>query len=92
MNHQLRYLSGVLTVIAVLLTLNLWTQWQASPGGAALSAANPAQAQTGIAPGAQRAQIIDLLKALNVQAAETHKLLSGGKMQVQVHMPEPDQD
>jgi len=44
-----RYLNAVLTVIAVLLTLNLWTLWTmgSNANGPVIELASPAQAQIG---------------------------------------------
>jgi hypothetical protein len=75
MMRSLRYLNGVLTVLAVLLTLNLWTQWQAAPGTAALPQVERAHAQGLANPDEQRMQIIDLLKQANVQLESISKRL-----------------
>ena len=53
---SLRYLNMILTVVAVLLTLNLWTQWTSSAGPLALDGAATAHAaEEGLGnPAAQR--------------------------------------
>lgn len=82
--HSLRYLNTVLTILALLLTLNLWTAWTDSAGGHALSLTRPAEAQGIVNAGAQRKEMIDLLKKLNVSLSELDKKLTSGKLKVQV--------
>lgn len=84
---SLKYLNGVLTIIAVLLTLNLWTTWSTTPAGKSLSIASPAQAMGFANPDAQRQQMIGLLKKLNVQLADVKKTLTNGSIHVQVVKP-----
>lgn len=85
--RSLGYLNAILTVLAVLLTLNLWTAWTATPGGELLSAAQPAHAQ-GLANAAQqRKEMVDLLKQLNVEFAELKKTLAKGELRVRVEAP-----
>jgi hypothetical protein len=93
----LRYTNAVLTVLAVLLSIQLWTTWHGR-GLAAIEAA-PTQAappdpsiRTG-APGglpdagAQRRDIIDLLKRQVQQSDELTKLLRSGQVRVRVENP-----
>lgn len=77
--RSLRYLNFMLTVLAVLLALHLWTAWAASP-----TLIDSARAQGIPDAGAQRQQIIDELKLLNKKAEETKDLLTSGKVVVQV--------
>ena len=79
---SLRYLNTVLTVIALLLTLNLWTAWTTTAGGQALSVAQPAEAA--INPQAQRHEMIGLLKKLNTNVGELNATLTSGKVRVKV--------
>lgn len=61
----LRYLNSVLTVIAVLLTLNLYVQLTAPAGSPAVSFATPAhaaEAKRGV--GSQAARQNDMIKAI----------------------------
>ncbi|QDU35204.1 hypothetical protein KS4_32840 [Poriferisphaera corsica] len=88
MTRSLRYLNGVLTVIAVLLTLNLWAMWQSTPGGEVMSLASKAEAQGIANSGAQRKMIIDELKILNSKAAGITGLLQSGKVVVELRNPE----
>ena len=87
--HTLRYLNGILTVLALLLALNLWTAWTASP--AAPDLASTARAQGIPDEGAQRQRIIDQLKLLNQKTEGILALLGSGKVRVQVVMP-PEQN
>jgi hypothetical protein len=80
-----RYLNTILTVIAVLLSLQLWTSWNSGE----LSTATPAMAQPeepGGLPnaGAQRKQQIDLLKKIVTQNDALVALLRSGQVRVQV--------
>ncbi|MBI1367444.1 MAG: hypothetical protein GC162_02195 [Planctomycetes bacterium] len=79
---SLAYLNGVLTVLAVLLALQLWTSWTSSP-----DIASPAYAQGIPDEGAQRNQIIDQLKLLNQKTEEMKGLLLSGKISVKVTLP-----
>lgn len=82
--RSLRYLNSVLTIIAVLLTLNLYTMWTASPGGELLSASQEAHAQGIPNAGAQRKQIIDELAALQVSVNDLKTTLTNGSVRVVV--------
>lgn len=82
---SLKYLNTVLTVLAVLLGLQLWTSWTADT-----PASNPAWAQGIPDEGAQRKQMIDELKLLNVRTAQVHKLLASGKLRVVMTAPEQE--
>jgi len=59
-----KYLNTVLTVIAVLLGLNLWTTMHTSPAAASLDPATPAHAQGRTDAGQQRVEIIRKLDAV----------------------------
>lgn len=77
--RQLRYLNAVLTVIAVLLTMNLYVAWSVSPGVATGAHA----AESGLVnAGAQRKEMIDLLKQLNVSMDEMKTALTDGSIRV----------
>jgi len=83
MAPSLRYLDAILTIIAVLLTLNLWTMWAGGPSHAMTELATPAQAAVGIAnPGYQRKQMIDLLKRQVQQAEQLSELFQSGRARV----------
>lgn len=87
---NLRYLNSILTIIAVLLTLNLWTLWTGSSSPVASFAA-PAHAQVneGLAnAGAQRSEMIALLKKQISATESLTALLKSGTVKVKVDMPE----
>jgi hypothetical protein len=81
--RSIRYLNVILTVIAVLLTLQLWTSWT---GGPAPQFDNTAHAQAGGIPnaGAQRLEMINLLKKLNQNVESQTQLMRSGKVRVRV--------
>lgn len=81
---SLKYLNGVLTIIAVLLTLNLWTAWNTTPAGQTLSMANKAQAAGFANPDAQREQMIGLLKKINVEISGLQTTLTNGSVKAQM--------
>ncbi|MHC4994586.1 MAG: hypothetical protein ACYTGQ_05975, partial [Planctomycetota bacterium] len=60
--NSTRYLNTILTVIAVLLTLHLFTFWSSTDG-----VATPAMAQGIPDAGAQRLMMVNELKSLNRQ-------------------------
>jgi len=76
----LKYLNSILTVLAVLLALQLWTTWNATP----VEFASQASAQGIPDEGAQRKQIIDELKLVNKKVEELKGLLVSGKVRVTV--------
>lgn len=81
---SLRYLNTILTVIAVLLTVNVWTLWNVTPGGNAMSVATEAQA-AGIAnAGQQRKEIVDAIKSLNANTTELKAMLANGSVRVKI--------
>jgi Spy/CpxP family protein refolding chaperone len=81
--RNLRYLNAMLTILVVLLALQLWTTWTASP-----SVATAAFAQGIPDEGAQRAQIIDQLKLLNEKTDQIKALLVTGEVRVTVTNPD----
>ena len=91
--RSLRYLNGVLTVIAVLLTLQLWTIWSAGsatlPGASVAEAKttrSQAAAKTGGIPdaGGQRAEMLKLLRQSNQQTDTLIGLFRSGQARVRV--------
>jgi len=78
--RSLRYLNSVLTVIAVLLTLNLYTMWTVTGP----EVATEAQAQGIPNAGAQRAETLAQLKLLNKTNLGIYELLKTGKARVRV--------
>ena len=82
--QSLRYLNCVLTILAVLLTLSLWTAWTTTPAGEVLSIAEPAHAQGVANAGAQRKEMIDQLNQLNLKMTELKATLTDGSVRVRV--------
>lgn len=80
-----RYLNTILTVIAVLLTLNLWALWSAG-GAAQPSLMSTAEAAPAGLPdaGAQRMQVVDELKQLNRKVDELAGLFKSGQARVRM--------
>ena len=89
--RSLRYLNVMLTAVAILLALQLWTAWTAGGSSAILG---PAEAQAvGITnPGAQRNEIIDLLKKQNQLTGQVVDLLKSGNVKVRVTQMRDDED
>ena len=85
---SLRYLNTVLTVLAVLLTLQLWTSWTKASGGEPGDhlALGPRSAYADGIPnaGAQRKQIIDLLKKQVQQTESLTEMFKSGQARVRV--------
>ena len=80
--RSIRYLNTMLTVLAVLLALHLWTAWMSAPG-----ASSDALAQGIPDAGSQRQQMIDQLKLLNQKTDNIQGLLKSGKIRVVVTNP-----
>jgi len=83
---SLRYLNTILTVIAVLLTLNLWTQWAGSPvnlptGGGTAHAATDEGLQN---PANQRNEMITQLRKQVAATENLTALLKSGNVKVKV--------
>ncbi len=81
---SLRYLNTMLTVIAVLLAVNIWTLWSVTPGGEALSVATEAHAVGLTDSGAQRKQIVDAIKRVEVQTGELAAMFKNGSARVRL--------
>lgn len=89
---SLRYLNTVLTVIAVLLTLNVWTLWSVTPGGESLSVATEARADGMTNAAQQRKQIVDAVKRVESQTAELKAMFKNGTARVRLEAGNtPDQ-
>ncbi len=77
----IRYLNTVLTVIAVLLTLQVWTQWTDKFDDATVSTAEASGIPNA---GAQRLLIVDELKLLNKQMSKLMELFQDGSARVRL--------
>lgn len=82
----LGYTNFVLTVLAILLSLQLWMAWLASPVGV------PPAAQAGVMldAGAQRQEMIEQLKQVNKKVEDISGLLKSGQVRVKVEGLEKD--
>ncbi|MEM7577649.1 MAG: hypothetical protein AAF328_09250 [Planctomycetota bacterium] len=88
--RNLRYLNGILTVLAVLLAVNTWVLIAGSPAGALLSPTNEAHAQ-GVGGNAERqAQIVAELKQVNRAVDGLSKQLNSGIDVKVTSMPKSD--
>ena len=77
--NGIRYTNVILTVLAILLSVQLYTTWTQTP------ALEPQAHAVGIPDeGAQRAAIIDQLKLLNKKTEDLTTLLQSGKVRVSV--------
>jgi hypothetical protein len=84
--NSMRYLNGILTVVAVLLALNLATWWL----GGAPGWVNQAQAEVAskspspLDAGAMQKQTVDLLKVIAQKADDQMELFRSGKARVTI--------
>lgn len=79
--RSLKYLNVVLTVVAVLMTVQVWTSLGAAP---AVDFASVARAEGIPDAGAQRQAIVDQLKLVNQKLEEMAGLLRSGEVRVKV--------
>ena len=83
----LRYSNAVLTVMAVLLTLNLYVLLAGTPAGSTLSAATEARAgdARGVGSQAERQQeILQALTDLKLGVEQINTTLTGGALRVKI--------
>lgn len=88
---SLKYLNTILTVIAVLLTVNVWTLWSITPGGNALSVATEARADGMTNAGAQRKQIIDAVNQARAEVGELKSMFKNGSARVRLEAGSQEQ-
>jgi hypothetical protein len=81
---SLRYLNSILTVIAVLLTVNVWTLWSITPGGEVLSVATEVRADGIANAGAQRKQMIDAVNQVRAEVGEVKAMFKNGSARVRL--------
>lgn len=82
---SLRYLNSMLTIIAVLLTLNVYAMWTAAPAHVTAPADAYAAEPAGLPnAGKQRKDMIDELKKVNGNIDALKSALLSGKVKVQV--------
>ncbi len=85
--NTLRYANAVLTVIAMLLTLNLYVLLAGTPAGSALSPTSEARAgdARGVGSQAERQQeILQALVELKLGVDQINTTLTGGSLRVKV--------
>lgn len=81
--RALRYTNVLLTLIAVLLGLHLWTWWSSGAGPGTAAWAAPEPAPSGILnASAQRKEAVDLLKLQNRKLDELVTLFKTGQAKV----------
>ena len=89
--RSLRYLNAILTVVAILLALHLWTLWAGEPVGLNGLMAAPAHAKdlpVGLnSASIERKQIAELLKQLNHRTDELITLFRSGRARINVGLP-----
>jgi len=88
--NNLRYLNMMLTLVAVLLVLNLWTLWVGTPAGERLSLTEQAHAQPNFPNAAeQRRQMVQELERMNAKLdgiEQIRKMLQDGSARVRVEV------
>ena len=85
--QSVRYLNTILTFIALLLTLNLWTLWMGAPD---LGLNTQVHAASGLPdPGHQRKQLVDLTKRVVQQNEKLLRLFETGKARVRLVAAKP---
>ena len=85
--RSLRYLNGVLTILAILLSLQLWTSWTLSSSASGTARVlGPQSAYAAGIPnaGAQRKEMVDLLKKQVKQTEALTEMFQSGKARVRV--------
>jgi cell division protein FtsB len=88
--NNMKYLNTVLTALAVLLALNLWSGLNTAPSQG-ISLESQAIAQGRVDAGQQRAEMIKELKGLKSTVEAMSSKLSDGSIKVKVE-GEPDKD
>lgn len=85
--RSLKYLNTILTILAILLSLNLWMTWTQMPQ-ANLPVESQAQAAGIPDSGAQLQQQIEQLKQLNRTSEELVGLFKNGQARVRTESPQ----
>ena len=86
---SLRYLNTMLTVLAVLLAVQIWTTWTGGPSEV-LSWTAPAQAGGIPDAGSQRKQMVDELRQISGKLDTLTDLFRSGKARVRLEGAAPD--
>ena len=82
--QSLKYLNTILSVIAILLTIQVWTSWTHNQTDPAMGTTSTAYAQGITSAAQQRIMILDELKKLNHEVSELHELFVVGDARVLV--------
>ena len=82
--NPLRYLNSVLTVLAILLALQLWTTWSGVVTEESLSMATPAYAQGIANAGQQRQQMVEELRKVSREVQRLSSLFESGRARVRI--------
>ena len=95
--RSLRYLNSVLTILAVLLALQLWTHWTGEAAyrpGTGLTTASEVMAAGGGIPnaGAQRKQMIDQLKRQTDAIENLTEMFRNGQAKIRMLRDSKDKD
>ena len=85
--NSIRYLNSVLTVIAVLMMLGLWTRWADGTDHRPLAMIQSAHAAGIPDAGSQRRQIVDEIKRLSNQVENLSDLFRSGQARVKLDSP-----
>ncbi|MFP4146066.1 MAG: hypothetical protein ACOCTI_08175 [Phycisphaeraceae bacterium] len=85
--RSLKYLNTILTVLAVLLTINLWTTWQMGSARDVASLTQPAEAAGVPNAASQRKKMVDLLKVISTDLNEMQQTLQSGEITVKLQAP-----
>jgi len=87
----IRYLNVILTVLALLLALQLWTTWTSTGAMVATAhAAVPAVPGANLDAGAQRNEMIGVLKQLIQSVQDQTEFLKSGQLRVQAVAADKD--
>jgi len=83
--NSIRYLNSVLTVIAVLMMLGLWTRWAGGTNPQDLAMIQSANAAGIPNAGNQRQQIVNEIKRLSTQVENLSDLFRSGQARVRLN-------
>ena len=82
--QSVKYLNVILTTIAILLALQLWTSWAGVSSDQSIEWVAPAHAAGIPNAGYQRKQMIDRLKEVSAKLDELNQQFRSGKVRVQI--------
>lgn len=82
--QSVKYLNVILTTIAILLALQLWTSWSGPSLDQSMSWTTPAHAAGIPNAGHQRQQIVNQLKDMSVKLDQLNDQFRSGKARVRI--------